>query len=121
MLDRAKITEGYIEWAINYISSEGKVNFIISESGIPCGFITCSYNNDEAEIILNGVLPQYSGKGYYTDMVRYVKQYFHTLNIPSLKVSTQIQNFTVQNVWSKEGLLLNKAYITIHLNRNNNQ
>lgn len=116
LLDRVKITEGYTEWAINYINAPQKVNFICYVDQQPVGFITCSHDKDGAEIILNGVLPDYSGRGLYSDMVRYVKSYYHSLGVSSLKVSTQIQNIRVQRVWNREGLVLNKAYITIHLN-----
>jgi RimJ/RimL family protein N-acetyltransferase len=117
LLDRVKITEGYTEWAINYISAPQKVNFIGHIDDQPVGFITCSHDDEGAEIILNGVLPEFSGRGLYSDMVRFVKHYYHSMGIASLKVSTQIQNFRVQGVWNREGLVLNKAYITIHLNK----
>jgi GNAT superfamily N-acetyltransferase len=116
LLDRTKINEGYTEWAINYINAPQKVNFISYVDERPAGFITCNLDEEGAEIILNGVHPEYAGKGLYSDMVRYVKQYYHDMGVSVLRVSTQIQNIKVQSVWSKEGLVLNKAYITIHLN-----
>ncbi len=117
LLDRVKITEGYTEWAINYINAPGKVNIIGYIDNKPVGFITCNLDDEGAEIILNGVLPDYSGRGIYSDMVRYVKQYYRNLDVVPLRVSTQIQNIRVQSVWNREGLILNKAYITIHLNK----
>jgi hypothetical protein len=117
ILDKKKITEGYTEWATQSIHSPGNLHVLVYTDTKPTGFITCSYNSNFAEIILNGVLPEYQGRGIYTDMIRHVKDHFHRISIPVLKVSTQIQNFAVQKVWNKEGFILNSAYITIHLNK----
>ena len=117
LLDKEKIVEGYTEWAINYVNAPQKVNFIVYKNDIPAGFITCSYEKDAAEIILNGVVPEFRRGGIYTDMVRFVKKYFFKRDIEIIKVSTQIQNFAVQNVWRRENFYLNEAFITIHLNR----
>ncbi len=117
LLDRRKITEGYTEWVINSISIPNNLHILVYTNSEPVAFITCSYHPNSAEIILNGVIPAYEGKGIYTDIVRYVKNYFNSLNIPVLRVSTQIQNFSVQKVWNKEGFILTNAYITVHLNK----
>lgn len=117
LLDRKQIMEGYSEWAISSISIPGNLHILGYLHGQPVGFITCSYDAAGAEIILNGVLPAFQSKGIYTDLVRYVKAHFHALATPSVKVSTQIQNFAVQKAWSREGLVLNSAYVTIHLNK----
>jgi len=117
VLDKQKITEGYTEWAINAIDAPGSFPVLAYVDNVPVAFITCSYNDNSAEIILNGVLPGYEGRGIYTDLIRYVKKHFSGMNIPLLKVSTQIQNFAVQKVWNKEGFILNEAFVTIHLNK----
>ena len=116
LLEKDKIVEGYTEWAMNYVNAPQKVNLIVHKDNVPAGFITCSYENDEAEIILNGVVPEFRRGGIYTDMVRFVKRYFFEKGIKIIKVSTQIQNFAVQNVWRKEHFYLKEAFITIHLN-----
>ncbi|MDR3680983.1 MAG: GNAT family N-acetyltransferase [Flavipsychrobacter sp.] len=117
LLDRKKIAEGYAEWAVNTLNSSDNLHLLALSDNIPIGFLTCSYNTEYADIILNGVLPEYQSKGVYTDMLRHVKKYIHNLQIPILKVSTQIQNFAVQKVWNRENLVLNSAYVTIHLNK----
>ena len=33
-----------------------------------------------------------------------------------MRVSTQIQNYTVQNVWMREGFFLKESFATIHIN-----
>ncbi len=117
LLDRKKIAEGYAEWAVNTLNSPDNFHLLALLNNIPVGFLIYSYNTEYADIILNGVLPEYQSKGVYTDLVRHVKKYIHDLHIPILKVSTQIQNFAVQKVWNREGLVLNSAYVTIHLNK----
>ncbi len=117
LLEKNKIVEGYTEWAINYVNAPQKINLIVYKDNVPAGFITCSHESDEAEIILNGVIPEFRRSGIYTDMVKFVKKYFFEKGIKTIKVSTQIQNFAVQNVWRKENFYLKEAFITIHLNK----
>jgi ribosomal protein S18 acetylase RimI-like enzyme len=116
-LNKSGLTAGYTEWAIGYIEKDQKLNFLALWENVPVGFITCDYSPTYAEIILNGVLPAYEGRGIYTDLLRHVKSFFREMNIPNLRVSTQIQNFRVQNVWSREGFFLDEAFLTIHLNK----
>ena len=117
LLDPRKITEGYMEWAINSIDAPDNLHLLIYLQDKPVAFITCCNDATSAEIILNGVLPEYQSQGIYTDVLRYVKAHYHQMGIPLLKISTQIQNFAVQKVWNREGLVLNSAYVTIHLNK----
>jgi GNAT superfamily N-acetyltransferase len=117
LINREKIAEGYAEWAVNTINSGQNHNLLAFINNIPVGFLTCSYNNDYADIILNGVLPEYQNRGIYTEMIRHVKNYLYELKVPILKISTQIQNIGVQKVWNREGFVLKSAYVTIHLNK----
>lgn len=117
LLDKKKIAEGYAEWAINTLNAQDNIHLLAFLNDEPVGFLTCNYNTGYADIILNGVLPEYQSKGIYTDLVRHVKKHIRNLGIPILKVSTQIQNFGVQKVWNREGLVLHSAFVTVHLNK----
>ena len=117
LLDRDKIVEGYSEWATNYISAPQKLSLIVQLEGIPIGFITCSYDATGAEIILNGILPDYRKRGIYGDTVRFVVNRFFGRGIKSIKISTQMQNFKVQNAWIRQGFFVKEAFVTIHLNK----
>ncbi|AMS26964.1 hypothetical protein AEM51_07990 [Bacteroidetes bacterium UKL13-3] len=119
-LPKDKITEGYVEWASSYVNEDnGKVSWIVLKDNTPIGFATCSFSveHSECEGVLYGVHPDFAGGGVYSDIIRFTQSYFKELNFKSMKVSTQIQNFAVQKVWTREGFILKKAFYTYHLNR----
>lgn len=119
-LNSKSILEGYKEWASNYIDSinNGKICFLVKNKGDFIGFATCSYSDQtkEGEGVLYGVKRSVSGKGIYGDIIRYTQRYFKAIGCKTMKVSTQIQNFAVQKVWTREGFVLKKAFNTIHIN-----
>ncbi len=117
LLDNQRIKDGYTEWVTEGLSKPDHFQVLAYDGGIAIAFITYRISQSHAEIVMNGVLPEYEGRGIYTDLLRYVKQYCNELNIPAIRVSTQIQNYFVQKVWNKEGLILDKAFVTIHLNK----
>ena len=42
-LDKQKITEGYMEWAVNSINAANNLHVLAYGHKKPVGFITCSY------------------------------------------------------------------------------
>jgi len=117
LLDKQKISEGYIEWALSFLDGNNKNCFLLYDDKKLIAFANCSFCNNEAEGVLYGVLPEYSGKGIYSDLIRYTQAYFKKEGMNIMEVSTQIQNYTVQRVWVREGFQLSHAYNTIHLNK----
>lgn len=115
-IDKKNIVEGYKEWALDFLEQDNKYVFIVARNGQGIGFITCSVAGEEAEIVLNGVMPEASGGGVYTDIIRYLQSFLINLDIKILKVSTQVHNYAVQKVWNREGFVLSKAFATIHIN-----
>ena len=117
-LNKENILEGYKEWASGYIAEENpsRISWIVKRGDDFVGFATCSFDATESEGVLYGVRPRFSGGGIYGDFIRFTQNYFQKKQIPAMKVSTQVQNYAVQKVWSREGFYLNKAYITIHIN-----
>lgn len=117
--DMTDINEGYKEWARNLIDeNKGKIGWIIQRNNEDIGFATCSFDdeNNIGEGVLYGVIPTAAGGGVYTDIIRFTQKYFKEKEIRTMKVSTQIQNYAVQKVWSREGFVLKKALNTIHIN-----
>ena len=113
------IIEGYKEWARGLIDeNEGKIGWFVKKNNENIGFATCSYDSNEniSEGVLYGVKPSASGGGIYSDIIRFTQKYFEKLNITQMKVSTQIQNYAVQKVWSREGFVLKQSFNTIHIN-----
>jgi acyl dehydratase/GNAT superfamily N-acetyltransferase len=118
ILDKGKITEGYIEWASSYYNQDGKISWLVKKDGQVAGFATCSCDdeNKESEGVLYGVMPNFAGKGIYSDMIKYTQQFFKDGGYRSMWVSTQIQNYSVQKAWLNEGFFLKKSFETYHIN-----
>lgn len=115
-LTKENILEGYVEWVLNYIEKDNKEVFLIYKNSLPIAFATCNLEDEMAEGVLYGVHPDHSGGGIYSDIIRYTQKYYFDLGIMKMKVSTQIQNFAVQKVWTREGFVLKESYNTIHIN-----
>ena len=117
-IEKFNIIEGYTEWVTGFSNNAGKVSWFVQSNGKNIGFATCSYNIEEniSEGVLYGVDPEYSGGGVYTDIIRFSQGYMKSLGITNMKVSTQIQNYSVQKVWSREGFCMKESYSTIHVN-----
>jgi acyl dehydratase len=61
-------------------------------------------------------MPNFAGKGIYSDMIKYTQQFFKDGGYSSMWVSTQIQNYSVQKAWLNEGFFLKKSFETYHIN-----
>lgn len=119
-IQKQSIIEGYQEWAMNNITynNPNTITFLIKRDNHFIGFACCSFNLEkkECEGILYGVINKESGKGLYSDLIKYTQNYFKKLGYLTMKVSTQIHNITVQKVWTKEGFFLTETFITVHVN-----
>jgi len=114
-----KINEGYVEWALSYNNiQDGKISWLVKKNGTVAGFATCSFdkNSNECEGVLYGVMPEFSGQGIYSDIIRFTQGYFKEQGISKMWVSTQLQNYAVQKVWLREGFFLKKSFETYHIN-----
>ncbi|WP_062651154.1 GNAT family N-acetyltransferase [Chryseobacterium kwangjuense] len=115
-LKKDKILEGYAEWVINFIEDTTKKVFLVKKNGNAIGFATCSLIDGVSEGVLYGILSDYAGGGIYSDIIRFTQNFYKNLGVKKMKVSTQVQNFAVQKVWSREGFFMYEAYNTIHIN-----
>jgi len=115
-IEKHNILEGYKEWVIDFIEKENKYVFLVNKGNKTIGFATCTVENGEAEGVLYGVLPEAAGGGVYSDIIRYTQSFMKDMGIGKMKVSTQVQNYAVQKVWSREGFFMMKSYATIHIN-----
>ena len=120
---REQIIEGYLEWAKSLIQDNSGFTWLIKDkdSMSNVSFLACSYDktNSTSELKLGGVLPNYAGRGIYTDFVNYAQSYFKKKGIEKLITSTQLQNIAVQRVWQKLGFIFEKSYETYHIISNN--
>lgn len=118
-IKRQDILDGYIEWASSSLNkTEGNVGWIAKLNGQKIGFATCSFNKKTltSEGVLYGILPEHGKSGFYTDLFRHSMRYFKEFQFQTFTIPTQIQNFSVQKVWVREGLKLTSASDTYHVN-----
>lgn len=118
LFSRQAILDGYAEWACQHIDTAATITWLVVVNGEPAGFSCCRIDNAAARAhgVLNGILPDASGRGYYRDMLRQMLAYFAGRQIKNFAISTQVHQLAVQRVWSDEGLRLCNAENTIHIN-----
>lgn len=119
LLPPAQILAGYKEWARNHIASvdERHITWVVREGSRLLGFCCCAFDNasGESEGVLYGILPDAAGGGLYGDMIRYTQAYFKAQGSRHMKVSTQVHNYAVQKVWTREGYSMKQALDTFHV------
>jgi GNAT superfamily N-acetyltransferase len=119
LFDRAKVLDGYVEWASRFATGEvaGCEAALIDSGGEIAGFSCIETTRDGAEMrgILNGVLPAFRGRGVYRDMLRTLLRRCRDAGIGRFSIATQVQNVAVQRVWMSEGLMIERAEATIHI------
>lgn len=119
LLSPADILAGYKEWARNHVASVDprNITWIVRTGSRLLGFCCCSFDQakGEAEGVLYGILPDASGGGLYGDMIRYTQAHFKACGFRRMKVSTQVHNYAVQKVWTREGFSMKQALDTFHV------
>ena len=112
------LINAYKEWARNFVTNvtQGKYAWLIKQDDLFIGFALCSFKDDESEGVLYGIIPSYSGKGVYGDLIRFTQRFFKKSGFSTMKISTQVNNYAVQKVWSREGFVMKQAFLTIHIN-----
>lgn len=115
---RTNLIEGYKEWVRGYAEGvcQDKLSWLVKKKGEYIGFATCTIEGDEAEGVLYGVRPKFSGGGVYGDIIKFTQRFFKQRGYASMKVSTQVNNYAVQKVWFRESFVMKKSLITIHIN-----
>lgn len=117
-LNKELILQGYKEWTQSYINEtdSSKFSWYITMQEKIVGFAMCSIIDDKTcEGVFSGVKAEFAGKGIYPDIVRFLQGFFKDRGMSKMKVSTQIQNYSVQKAWIKEGFTLKQAFDTYHL------
>ncbi|MEO7326049.1 MAG: GNAT family N-acetyltransferase [Dokdonella sp.] len=119
LLPPAQILAGYKEWARNHIANfdHRHITWIVRDGTRLLGFCCCAFDtaNAESEGVLYGILPDAAGGGLYGDMIRYTQAHFKANGFRHMKVSTQVHNYAVQKVWTREGFSMKQALDTFHV------
>ena len=110
------LTDGYKEWTRSHVGSGEKRCLIAEMEDEPCAFTTLHVTAAAGEVVLNGVLPAYRGKGVYRELLRATIDTFIDAGARTTVIATQIDNRAVQRVWVTEGFSLARSEYTIHIN-----
>ena len=112
------LIEVYKEWARSYVTNDAnsKRAWLVKRANQFIGFVTCAFEGEESEIVLNGVVPSAAGMGVYGDLIKFLQRFFKDNGYTVMKVSTQVHNYAVQKVWSREGFVMRQSFLTIHIN-----
>jgi ribosomal protein S18 acetylase RimI-like enzyme len=110
------ILDGYVEWALSGLEDSTKLTLIVATPDSKMiGFALVSFDNDEAEIELNGVHPDFQSRGVYSALLQMVIGRLVDQKIKKLSISTQVQNTRVIRAWVKAGFNLDFSLNTFHL------
>jgi GNAT superfamily N-acetyltransferase len=117
-LDRQKADAAYADWAYRSCSSRsaGSEVLVAGRAGSIVGFLALRLNRpEEAEIVLNGVLPEAQGTGVYRRLLAAGILWSRSKDVARLIVSTQLTNFRAQRAWVRSGFEPDGAQYTFHL------
>lgn len=120
LLPADAILEGYVEWALDYAIRpvDGQQTWVYRADGNVRGFATCRLKADhsEVEIVLNATDPDWTGRGFYSTLLRFLIAHYRKTGFAALVISTQVWNYGVQRVWARSGLVIDRAWDTYHVN-----
>lgn len=121
-LDSKAADAAYVEWAetsVRQASARDPVFLVLHGDDI-AGFLTTKTRADGArEFVLNGVAPEYQGRGLYAALLDAAAR---MIDVEArgqepqalLSISTQINNYGVQRVWARMGLVHSQSFYTLH-------
>ena len=118
LFDPDKILAGYQQWAENHLTDPDCDLWTVRRGNRLAAFAACRNNlaRGESEGVLYGVNPQDAGCGLYGDLIRHTQAEAKSRGLRVMQVSTQVGNFAVQKVWTREGFYLFEALDTFHVN-----
>ena len=114
------IRDGYVEWARVGLLDQKKLTVVVEDrSAKKVGFALVAFDDDVAEIELNGIHPDAQGQGAYSSLLDWLANHLAERGVKKLCISTQIQNERVIRVWIRSGFNLEFSLNTVHLMREN--
>ncbi|MFK7751021.1 MAG: GNAT family N-acetyltransferase [Sedimentitalea sp.] len=109
--------EAYLEWAEKTIERIGEeTHALVVENGSDVvGFCSLIQRpTGAADIELNGILPSSQGRGLYARMIEALVHKSKNIGADHITVSTQINNYAVQRVWTRLGFYHERSAYTFH-------
>ncbi|MGH8173156.1 MAG: GNAT family N-acetyltransferase [Rhodanobacteraceae bacterium] len=120
LFDPERILDGYAEWAVRHAerNDDGRLAWIVEVDGEAVGFscVEIAHDDSTARGVLNGILPDWRGRGIYRAMLRAMLARFSDEGVKRFVISTQVHNTAVQRVWISEGFTLERNENTVHVN-----
>jgi len=116
-LDSNAADAAYVEWAeVCAASSSADAPVLVARDMAELlGFLALRRNTpDEFEIVLNAVHPAAQGQGVYKALVARALERVQETGARRIIVSTQINNYAVQRVWSRLGFSHYRSIYTFH-------
>lgn len=116
-LDNTAADAAYVEWAetsVGQASAQDMAFLALKEGSITAFLTTKKRAGNRREIILNGVDPAHQGQGLYAGLLDASSRMIDGDAQTRLTISTQINNYSVQRVWSRMGLVHSQSFYTFH-------
>jgi RimJ/RimL family protein N-acetyltransferase len=117
LFDRAKVDEGYADWARRSCidRSVAAEIFVAYDQERIGGFVTMRLNDaEDGEMVVGGVHPDYGGKGIYRDFLITGMEWCLAQGRIRMVVSTQVNNYAVQRAWAQLGFKQYQSQYTFH-------
>ncbi len=117
--DPVKLAAGYAEWSVRFVSEPALHKFCYlvetADGAELAAYIGFELLDGSGHVTIGGVGPGYQQYGFYRQLVENGFLRFGKMGARWVEISTQVQNFAVQKVWTRLGLEIFKAEYTVHL------
>jgi hypothetical protein len=118
-IDRSRVLDGYVDWASRQMHDATVV--LVHQTEVVDGFLSLNINDGVAEIVLNAVDPSAQNQGVYQRLLDGTVRIAYENNYKKIITSTQLTNYKVMRVWTKNKFSIFLSLNTVHLNLTGNQ
>lgn len=116
-LDPRKCDEVYMSWAQRCCESREVADDIIiaEDNGRIVGFAPLRIQAEqEGEMLVGAVLPDYQGRGIFRSCTVATLQWFYERQIPTIWLSTLVNNLPIRKIVARLGFDPSHSYYTFH-------
>jgi ribosomal protein S18 acetylase RimI-like enzyme len=116
-LDTNDADAAYVQWAESSVTSVNDSHpvLIILKKGELVGFATLRIDSSrEVEILLNAIHPDHQRGGLYSHLLEQTLNFSAKRGAQLIMISTQINNYATQRVWTRAGFEHYSSVYTFH-------